>query len=66
MLKRNIGYPILYFVCFSVYQLIFNDTVEWINNLLLSVFVYLFYVFFEWANIPYDWSKKRKKNSVDS
>lgn len=40
--------------------MIFEDAVEWMNNFLLSVIVYAFYLFWDWAGIPYDWNKKDK------
>lgn len=65
MCKRNIGYPIIFFVCFTVYQLVFNDNVEWFKNIVLAIIVFLFYIFWAWVSVPYDWSKKGIQNSDD-
>ncbi|MHA6252601.1 hypothetical protein [Oceanobacillus sp. CAU 1775] len=60
MLKRNIAYPIVLFVFFTIYQLIFTDQVEWMRNIIFSLIVYVFYIFWEWASVPFDWNKNKK------
>lgn len=61
MFKKNIGLPILCFIFITVKQLIFNDTIQWIDNIGISIFIYLGYIFWEWVKIPYQ-SRKGVEN----
>lgn len=53
MFKRYIGLPILCFALLTVKQFIFNDTIQWIDNIGISIFLYFGYLFLEWAKIPH-------------
>ena len=59
MFKINIGLPIFVFLFLTVKQLIFESEIQWIDNIIFSVF--LFYAFWEWAKKPYDWSKSKEE-----
>lgn len=58
LVKYNIWLPIMIFAFFTSKQLIFNDEIQWINNIGLSIFTFLIYSFWEWAKKPY----KRNEN----
>ncbi|MBD1221900.1 hypothetical protein [Virgibacillus halodenitrificans] len=60
MFKRYIWLPIFVFTFGTVLQLIFYDEIDWVHNILFSVFFYLFYVFWEWTKKPHDWNKNKK------
>lgn len=47
MFKRNIGLPILCFIFLIVKQSVFNDTIQWIDNIGISTFIYFGYIFWE-------------------
>ena len=59
LLKYNIPLPLITFVFLTIKQLIFNNTVEWADNVGISVTIFLFYNLWEWA------SKSSKKNKND-
>ena len=59
MFKKSIGIPIIMFLFLAIKQLIFDSEILWIDNMLFSVFLFLFHAFWEWANIQYDWSKHK-------
>lgn len=53
MFKSNIGLPLMVFTFLISKQLIFNDEIQWIDNIGISIFIFLIYVFWEWAKKPY-------------
>lgn len=61
MFKSNVPLLIIFFVLITLKQLTFNDEIQWIDNIVMSVLLFLVYVFWEWAKKPYDWSKNDKK-----
>ncbi|GAQ17580.1 tolerance to colicin E2 [Oceanobacillus picturae] len=58
MFENYIWLPIFVFIFVTVQQLIINNEIHWVPNILFSVFLYLFYVIWEWSKKPYDWNKK--------
>lgn len=61
MFKRNISFFVIWFVIPTIYQFIFYDEIQWLNNLGLSICVYIFYVLWEWLQNPY--KKQSPKNA---
>ncbi|HLQ71928.1 MAG TPA: hypothetical protein VK142_09005 [Bacillota bacterium] len=59
MRKYYIGLPILLFTFLTVKQLIFNDTVHWMDNAGISILAFLFYNLWEWSKKPFEWRKKK-------
>ena len=53
MFKSNIGLPLMVFTFLISKQLIFNDEIQWIDNIGISIFTFLIYSFWEWAKKPY-------------
>lgn len=60
MLKKNFGLVIVVFASLTVKQLIFDDSVQWLDNIVFSFFFIFFTFFFDWANKPYDWNKNKR------
>lgn len=59
MIKKSLQYPIVYFVATVIWQLINYQQVKWMHNLKLCLVIFLFMLFFHWANIPYNWKKNK-------
>ncbi|GAA0427638.1 MAG: hypothetical protein ACQEWU_02595 [Bacillota bacterium] len=59
MFKYNIGFPILLFVTITLKQFFFNNYINWIDNIGLSILVFLFYNFWEWSKKSYQWHKDK-------
>ena len=62
MFKSNIGLPLMLFVFLTLKQLIFNDEVEWIGNIGISIFTFLLYVFWEWTRKSYKRNENKNSN----
>jgi len=60
LFKYNIGLPFILFAFLTIKQLIFNSTVEWVDNVGISIFVFLFYNIWEWLRKPH---KEKKADS---
>lgn len=59
--KNSIIIAFVIFVFLIVKQLIFNDEISWVNNIGISVAIFLVYNFWEWAKKPYNWKKNKKE-----
>lgn len=62
MFKSNIGLPLMVFTFLISKQLIFNDEIQWIDNIGISIFIFLIYVFWEWAKKPYKRNENKNSN----
>ena len=60
MFKKHIGIALSLFVVLTIKQLIFNKEIDWIDNIGISVLVFLIYNLWEWTKKPYEWNKDRK------
>jgi len=60
MFKRHIGIALSLFVVLTIKQLIFNKEIDWIDNIGISVLVFLIYNLWEWTKKPYEWNKDKK------
>lgn len=54
---------IIVFLFLTVKQLIFNNEIHWIDNIGLSLSVFLAYIFVEWARKPHEYKKDKDNNS---
>lgn len=59
MFKNNIGIALMFFVVFTIKQLIFNEEIRWIDNIVVAVMAFLIYVLWDWAKKPYEWNKDK-------
>lgn len=51
----------IFFVLLTIYQLIFKDEVDWIENIIGSLIFFLVNFLYEWSKIPYKWNKNNKE-----
>lgn len=61
MLKENIRIPLVYFLVSTVWQLIADREVKWIDNSIICFFIFFAVLFLKWTEVPYKW----KKDKVD-
>jgi hypothetical protein len=59
MLKENIRIPLVYFLVSTVWQLIADREVKWIDNSIICFFIFLAVLFLKWTEIPYKWNKDK-------
>ncbi|MEA1854816.1 hypothetical protein MKX67_01385 [Cytobacillus sp. FSL W7-1323] len=62
MLKNSLSFAVIFFLTGTIWQLISSQPISWFENIMVSLLVFLGYLFFEWTNIPFDWNKKKHKN----
>lgn len=58
MLRESIRLPLIYFAVSTVWQLISNSEIRWVDNIGVSFFIFLFLFLYNWSK-P---SQKRKKD----
>jgi len=61
MFKDSIRFPFIYFVVLTMYQLIINKDIRWIENTGVCFATFLIMLFYNWAKIPYKWKKFSNK-----
>lgn len=59
MLKSSLSFAVIFFLTGTIWQLISSQPISWFENIMVSLLVFLGYLFFEWTNIPFDWNKKK-------
>ncbi|MED1607648.1 hypothetical protein P4U90_20220 [Cytobacillus kochii] len=67
MLKNSLSFAVIFFLTGTIWQLISSQPISWFENIMVSLLVFLGYLFFEWTNIPFDWNKKSirtEKNDI--
>jgi len=57
MFKQSIRFPLIFFVVLTVLKFISNKEVNWIENIMSSLIMFLFILLYKWAEIPYKWNK---------
>ncbi|WP_158002972.1 hypothetical protein [Lysinibacillus sp. FJAT-14222] len=57
MIKRNILFPLVFFMVTIVWQWFFLDAVRWGEAAAISILTFLFAMFYDWAKVPYKWKK---------
>ena len=57
MLKQSIRFPVLYFVILTAIQFVKGKEISWVDNFMICFIIFLFFLLFIWADIPYKWKK---------
>ncbi len=60
MIRKSIRYPLVYFVVYTVWQLITDKKVNWLDNMGVCFIMFLLMLFYNWTKIPYEWEKDKK------
>ena len=60
MFKRSIRFPLIYFIVVTIWQLITNKEVYWIDNIMVCFIMFLMILLFKWPKIPYKWNKDKQ------
>lgn len=61
MFKDSIRLPIIFIIASTVWQLIVNKGVNWIDNIGISFVMFLIILLFSWAKTPYKWKDEQGK-----
>ncbi len=64
MFKESISLPLIYFLASTVWQIIDNRQVHWIDNIMICFFIFLFLMLYNWSKIPYKWKKDKVKKGL--
>ncbi|WP_088104113.1 hypothetical protein [Halalkalibacter urbisdiaboli] len=56
--KNNLLIALLYYVGFTIKDLILKENVHWMDNIPILVMAFLFYFLLDWTKKPYEWNKK--------
>ncbi len=59
MFKSSIRFPLIYFAVLTLYQLIINKEIRWIENIGVSLVTFLIMILYNWSKVPYKWKNKR-------
>lgn len=59
VLKKNIRIALLFFIIFTIKDLIFNEKIQWTDNVMISVMAFLVYAIWDWSSEPYKWNKNK-------
>ncbi|MFF2177771.1 hypothetical protein ACFVT8_15045 [Lysinibacillus sp. NPDC058147] len=57
-IKKNIQFSLTFFILSITFQWLFRDDIQWGQIIGISILVFLFNIFYDWANIPYKWKKE--------
>ncbi|MBU9673873.1 hypothetical protein KQ939_16240 [Planococcus sp. CP5-4] len=60
MLKKNAKIALAVFLVFSFKDFLSGEEIKWVNSLVFAVIVFTIYLFLDWTNEPYDWSKHKR------
>jgi len=60
MIKKAISYTLIFYVLLTLWQWLFRPEIQWIDNIGLSVAVFLAYLFVEWASKSYKYTKSKR------
>ncbi len=52
-------YGLIFFVGFTISDILFSEEVQWVDNIGISVIVFLINTLWNWAKKPYDWDKNK-------
>ncbi|ALX47512.1 hypothetical protein [Lentibacillus amyloliquefaciens] len=61
MFKNSIIIAVIFFAVFTLKDLIFDEKIQWIENIVVFVLAFLTYTVFEWVKTPYEWNKNIKE-----
>ena len=62
MFKESMTLPLIYFAVSTVWQLVSNSEIKWIDNIGVSFFIFLFLLLYNWSKVPY--KRKKDQNSL--
>lgn len=57
MSKYSVRLPLTYFVVSTVWQLVANKEINWIDNIMVCFLMFLFIKLYNWSKTPYKWKK---------
>jgi isoprenylcysteine carboxyl methyltransferase (ICMT) family protein YpbQ len=57
MFKDSIRFPLIFFVVSTIWQLIAKKEVNWIDNLGVCFIMFVIFLLYNWAKVPYKWKK---------
>lgn len=60
MFKKSFSYALTYFMVATVWQSIFKNEINWIDNIGISSMMFVFFLFYNWSKVPYEWKKGEK------
>lgn len=59
MFKESIRLTLIYFLASTVWQIFDNRQVQWTDNIMISFFMFLLLMLYNWSKIPYKWKKDK-------
>lgn len=59
LLLQNLKRAIIFFVVISIFNRLFRGDFKWGEGIMFSIAYFVVYFIVDWANIPYDWKKKK-------
>jgi len=59
MFKKSIEFSLMYFVVSTLWQLIVNGEIRWIDNTMICFIIFLILMIYEWSKKPYNWNKDK-------
>ncbi|MDN5710663.1 MAG: hypothetical protein L0G95_14560 [Planococcus sp. (in: firmicutes)] len=60
MLKKNMKIALVIFIGLSVKDYFSQGEIHWGDSLLFASMVFAIYLFLDWTQEPYDWSKHKR------
>lgn len=60
MFKKSIVFSLTYFVVSTLWQIIANGEIRWIDNFMICFFIFLILMVYEWSKKPYNWKKDKQ------
>lgn len=60
MFKKSIEYSLIYFVVSTLWQLVVNGKIRWIDNIMICFIIFLILMIYEWSKKPYNWNKEKQ------
>lgn len=60
MFKKSIEYSLMYFVVSTLWQLVVNGKIRWIDNIMICIIIFLILMIYEWSKKPYNWNKDKQ------
>lgn len=60
MFKKSIEYSLIYFVVSTLWQLVVNGEIRWIDNIMICIIIFLILMIYEWSKKPYNWNKEKQ------
>ena len=60
MFKKSIEFSLMYFVVSTLWQLIVNGKIRWIDNTMICFIIFLILMIYEWSKKPDNWNKGKQ------